>query len=226
MNVSAVNCTPIKPQVSFGNDQDSNKNYDHILSTTKDLNDQLIHSDQIKKPLAIAGSLGLAGLTAFVMGQKLATPISKITFNKGKENAKTLASCFENTLKHASHAVKNAASKLGNDGSTKIGKVKNAAGKAIGKAEELARGAYKKIAYSGIANNAEASDKAAKAFQNVVGIACVPTALAAVSSKDADGNGLSDIMQNDVNPYDKTKDKMDKYVHNAYVLTELLGDVL
>ena len=75
MNVSAVNCTPIKPQVSFGNDLDSN--YNQIINKTQELNDELIHSDQIKKPLAVAGSLGLAALAAFVTGQKIASPFAK-----------------------------------------------------------------------------------------------------------------------------------------------------
>ena len=224
MNVSAVNCTPIKPQVSFGNDSDTN--YNQIINKTQELNDQLVHSDQIKKPLAIAGSLGLAALAAYVTGQKIASPFAKKIIGKNTENAKTLACCFEDTLKRGSSAVREKASKLMGDTSTKTGKLKNTAGEILRKTEKFARNAYKKVAYFGIDDNIEAADKAVKAFQNIGGCVAVPAAIAITTSKDVDGNGVSDMLQTEANPYDKTRNKMDKYMHNAYVLTELIDTIL
>ena len=56
--------------------------------------------------------------------------------------------------------------------------------------------------------------------------AAVPAAIAITATKDVDGNGVSDMLQTEANPYDKTRNKMDKYMHNAYVLTELIDTIL
>ena len=54
MNISATNCTPIKPQASFKGDNNfSDKEFDKLMEISDKFNDEYVHSDNIKKPLAI-----------------------------------------------------------------------------------------------------------------------------------------------------------------------------
>ena len=214
MDVSAVNCTPIKPQGSFGNDEDTN--YAQVLRITKDLNDEFVHSDEIKKPLAAMASIGLAGLLAFAGGKKIGSIISSLSKNR-------LPQAFEGALKNGSKAVKDTAAKLVKENpSTKLEKAKNIAGKVIGKTEELARKGYKKLAYAGIPNEATAADKATSAFKNIAGWAGVATIFPGICSRDTDDDGVNDILQKGQNAYTGTETKFNKYMHNTSVLADLV----
>ena len=72
MNVSAINCSPIKPQVSFGAPEgvdEANK----VLTLSKELSDTFKKEDsegnQIKNPLHTAVSVLTAGMAMFALGK-------------------------------------------------------------------------------------------------------------------------------------------------------------
>ena len=64
MSIPAVNCTTIKPQVSFGNaDSDEERLYNYS-KVAEEVNDNHRNSQNVKKPVAAAVSVVLAGLIA------------------------------------------------------------------------------------------------------------------------------------------------------------------
>ena len=116
MNVSAVNCTPLKPQVSFGNNEDVS--YAQVLNLTKGLNDEFVSSEEIKSPVAALASIGLAGLLAYAGGKGVGNILSKVS--KGR-----IVTGFEGLLKGVSTKAKDFSGKLINQNPGKLNKVKN-----------------------------------------------------------------------------------------------------
>jgi len=205
MSISAVNCTPIKPQVSFGKDDYSDREFMALQKLTDDLNDTFVNSDDIKKPAAIAASIALAGVVAFVSGQKIASVVTRV--------APKLPETIQGGLRKGANFVKNQAVKLQSEApSTKLDKAKNVAGKAIGKAECVARDLYKKVA----------TGDAVSTFKNAVGLGAVATVVPTVCSKDNDGDGVSDIMQKGTNAYTGTKTRFGAILENTSKFAELV----
>ncbi len=226
MNISATNCTPIKPQASFGGNEKGNSHIDKELPSDEytrtiiiadKANEDLVNSDSIKKPIAAAASVALAGLVAFVSGKKIAQVATSV--------CKTLPTTVENTLKKSSSIVQEKASKLASESSGKLAKAKNITGKALKKTEEFARKGYTKIAYSGIADNVVNPERANKAFQNVVGAATVAATVPVVCSKDSDGNGVADLMEKTTNAYAGTTKKCSSAVQGASQIAELISEL-
>lgn len=219
MNVSAINCTPIKPQTpSFnGGFVDKSDDYDRVVEVTSRINDEFVESDSIKKPVAAAASIGLAGLLAFASGKKLATFASTYL----KKAPQTL----ETALKTGSKAVKNASKTLINENPDKLSKAKNIAGKAIEGAENIARKGYKKLAYAGISEEVVNPERATKAFQNIGGWLGLATVFPAICGRDANNDGVSDILQRGQNAYTGTKGTFDRAFENTSKIAEL-ADIL
>ncbi len=204
MSISAVNCTPIKPQVSFGKDEYSDRDFMAVQKLTDDLNDTFVNSDDIKKPAAVAASVALAGVIAFVSGKKIASTITKI--------APKLPEMLEGGLRKGANFVKNQAAKLQTEApATKLEKAKDLAGKAIGKTESFARNLYKKVA----------TGDAVSTFKNAAGLGAVATVVPTVCSKDNDGDGVSDIMQKGTNAYTGTKTRFGTILDNTSKLADL-----
>ncbi len=214
MNISATNCTPIKPEASFkGNFYETSSDYDRVLRVTNQLNDEFVESDDIKKPFAAAASIGLAGLLAFASGKKLASIFTTY--------AKKAPVAMEGLLKQGSKSAQDFATSLINENPDKLSKVKNVAGKAIGQVEKLARNGYKKLVYSGIPESANVQERATKAFQNAAGWVGLATVFPAICGRDANDDGVSDILQKGQNAYTGTKTKFGKAFEETSKIAEL-----
>ncbi len=236
MNVSAVNCTPIKPQVAFqrkidSDDYNSTKsatdesktdkifdtdNYKSVKSATDKIFDTYIKSSDIKKPLAIAGSIGLVFLCAFAGGKAIASQVATI--------CPQLPQTFEKGLKSVHGKVKNVVASLTKEveNPTKKDKLKNLAGKTLDKTDDAAKSMYKKLSKMGILKKAENSvddaikkaessvDDATRAFTNISGLASVATVVPPILGKDSDDNGVNDILEKTQNAYTGKKVNIDQ----------------
>ena len=233
MNVSAINCTPIKPQVSFGNEPESerpvidadyrevesnDKNPADILVLTEDINKNFVNSKELKTPIGAVVSVALAGLTAYATGSIAASGISRAFNFVTKKN---LPLALEKGLKATSKTIKKASTSLINDNAGKIAKVKNIAGKVIGKTGEIAKNTYTKIAYRGVPEGADVAVKASKGFQNIMGLGAVATILPKALKTDENGDGVSDIMQRATNSYGKAKEQGNAYLNQINTINSL-----
>lgn len=191
MAVPAVNCSPIKPQTSFG--KANGENYNEVVKLTDSLNDDFVNSSQIKKPVAAAASIALAALVAYVGGSKIASVITKV--------APKAPEVFTSNIDKVGNTVSKVAKNLQKEAPGKLGKVKNFAGKALSKAGTVVKKGYDKIG-GNIENVAEKSNTV---FQNVFGVGAMATILPGLFSKDCDQNGVSDILEKGQNAYTGTK---------------------
>ena len=241
MSISAIKCTPIKPQVSFRADDAQQKEIDH--EKLHGLAEELASSEnstKIKKPLAVIASFAaLAGL-AYGGGKKVATGVNAI-YEKAvaaakpvvKEAADDVANAAKEGADDAAKAIKNSnlgvvledglkkASSLATKGIdklrvstaddiaelTKSQKVRNKAADVLQKGLDLAKTGYKKIAYSGIADDVVGADRAKQAFENVAGAAGLVYGTAQVLSDDGDKttgekpNKIADILEKGPSAY-------------------------
>ena len=76
MKVSAINATPIKPQ-SFGMAKEDRKEIETVLDKTDAVYGAVVQPN-VKKPIAIVASVGLAVLSAYLFGSKLAYGATKV----------------------------------------------------------------------------------------------------------------------------------------------------
>ncbi len=211
MNVSAVNCTPIKPQASFGRN-DFENDYSNAKTKVADFQQNLVDSDDIKSPAGIALSVAASVAGIYAVGKFAGGSIASMF--------KSAPVKFESTLKKGSEFVQKKAQTLTTDMNPgKLNKAKNFAGKAISKTEELARKGYKKIAYSGIADDIVNPERANKAFKNAAGAATVAAVVPQIIRKDSNDDGVKDIMQKSQNAYIGAQSK----VNNLSALGELIS---
>lgn len=123
MNVSAINCTPIKPQVSFGNEQE---NYERALYIAKDLTDEYVRADDIKNPFQVMLSITAAAGKSFLQGASTFLGLDLISKGAVSNGIKKAGKKVVNSLERA-------AVKIGDSSAVKKG-VSNAlasAGKTI-----------------------------------------------------------------------------------------------
>ena len=85
MSISAINCTPIKPNVSFGQETAETKKYGEVVKATDTLNDTLVKSEDIKTPAQVALSITIAGLTAFAGAKALTSLVTKFFPNAAEK---------------------------------------------------------------------------------------------------------------------------------------------
>ena len=95
-------------------------------------------------------------------------------------------------------------------------------GKTVTGAVNYGKSLYRKIAYSGVADDATAAVRQAKAFANLGGIAGIATAFPAVVAKDSNNDGVSDILQTGQNAYTGAKTKMGQVMEEAGKFSELV----
>ncbi|MCD7879467.1 MAG: hypothetical protein LUG16_06000 [Candidatus Gastranaerophilales bacterium] len=199
MSIAPVNCTPIKPQASFGQKADYDETY-VALKKVDEINDKYVNSKDVKSPFQIGLSCAAALAGIYAAGKAGASLVTKVV--------PKLPVMIENTLKSGSGLVKKASESLQKEVPGKLGKLKNASGKVLEKSENAARNLYKKVAYSKIAEDVVNPERAQKAFANVVGAAAVATTVPQILTKDADGDGIKDIAQKSQNVYTGVKNNL------------------
>ncbi len=211
MNISGVNCTPLKPAFASNSNEDSK--YRDVLTATDKLEDSLVLSSDIKSPIQTVAAVGLATVVAFVSGRKIGSLIS--TFAK---NAPTQ---LENTLKKGADFVKTKAEGLKIDNPANIAeKLKNKTGKLLVSAEKTGRNAYRKFANLGLKEGALRADNA---FKNLAGVATVASVIPPVCKRDTNGDGVADIAQFKKNVYTGTKSKCGDMVNSASKIAEAIS---
>lgn len=211
MNISAVNCTPIKPQASFKGENEFD--YDKILAATTKVNDEFVNSEDVKSPLAAAISLGIAGVLAFASGKQLGSLFSKFV--------KKAPDYLDDVVAKSGKYVNIAKEKLATTNTGKVAKVRNLASKGLGFVQSKASTAYEKIANFGLHEGADIVAKKANAFNNVAGCIGLASVFPTVLKRDTNEDGVSDILQKSHNAYTGTKTKMDGVFEKAGVLAEL-----
>lgn len=208
MNVSAVNCTPIKPQVAFGNEKELD--YNNIKTVTDKVNDEFCNSSNIKKPLAAVSSVLIAALLTFTGGKKVGTMLANVSKNK-------LPNLMKKGVYSLSVGAKKLSSNLKNDLPTKAGKLKNMASSALKKSSNGILTGYKKLA-----GNVKGQEGAVKAFEKMTGIVALSSVFPSVLAKDNNEDGVKDILQRGQNAYTGSSKKMDGILEKTSVVADLI----
>lgn len=196
MNISAVNCTPIKPQTSFGTSQctyDATK----VLQLSKKLEDSFkTQQANIEDPSCIDETITPKGhiqTAVSVLGACAAM------FALGKGAGKGLvalakkvpASAKENILntgKKAATAISEQAAKL-----PKNEKVSTILSNTVGKAFNAAK--------AHVIKNPE------KSFTTAAGVLAATTLVPSIATADGNNDGIADIAQNNINAYESVFQK-------------------
>lgn len=210
MSISAINCVPIKPQVNFGRDNEKELDYNNVVCVADKLNDNFVHSSTIKKPLAIASSLALATLIAYVGGSKVATGISKIIPSAPNK----VVGGIDKLIKKSADTAKI----LKESPTGKMGTVKKFAGKTLGLVSKVSAKGYDKLG----GNIADTAKKNAKVFENIIGLGATASILPGLLSKDANEDGVSDILQKGQNAYTGAKTSVNESLGNLTLFGELI----
>ncbi len=218
MNVSAVNCTPIKPTVSFGAERGE---YEKVAGLTDQMTDSYISANDIKTPGQVVASVGAAGVKAFASGAIAAGLIAGLF--KGAPTK------LQGALKAGSKKVRCVAANLTDD-AAKHAKVKKPVGKAIAKAEEIARSAYKKFINADVRSLTddmaddvarEINANATRGFQKLGGALSTAAIVPAILTRDNDGDGVKDLVQKSQSAYDKVDSKNRELTNNLAAMAEL-----
>ena len=173
MNVSAINCTPIKPQASFG--KKGEVDYKSALDLASQMSDKYVHADDIKTPTQVVASVGFAGFKTFLKGAFTFAGIDTL-FHGGASNF------VKDTAKKGLGLVNTAVTKLETGASSKVKDFALKGLKGIQtKAPELA-GKVKLPVLAGLVSMA----------------ALVP----AICTRDNNGDGIKDIAQKSQSAYD------------------------
>ncbi len=198
MSISAVDCTPIKPQVSFGNAESSSTprqtksfaedkaNYDSLVMASSDLQESI---PEQKSFLGTVASVAVAAAVMYGGGKLVGSKINEI--------APKFAPALVDGLRNGANTIRNKAAEL----SQKDGKVASAVGKGIAKAEKFARNVYK--------NHIQKGGSPADAMKNLAGSAGLIFGTGRVVTVDANvdpttgekGDNIADIKQKGVNAY-------------------------
>lgn len=211
MNISGVNCTPLKP--AFTSNQEEDAQYTNFLNATDKLEDSLVLSSNIKSPIQTVAAVGLATVVAFISGRKIAGVITNF--------AKNAPTQLENALKKGADFVKTKAEGLNIDNPANItDKLKNKTGKLLVSAEKTGRNAYRKFANAGLKEGALRADNA---FKNLAGVITVASVIPSTCKKDTNEDGVADIAQRNQNVYTGTKSKCGDMVNSASKIAEAIS---
>lgn len=201
MNVSAVNCTPIKPQASFGHDPELKKDkeirredYDQALTIIDKLSDEYVKSDDIKNPFQVVLSVVAAGGKSFMKGASTFLGLDLIT--KGGAT---------NFVKSAGKGVVSSLNKV---------------------AEKIGESSAVRKNISGVLNKASESFVNVGSKCKVPVLAGALSALAlvpAICSRDNDGDGVKDIIQKSQSAYDNFEKNSSNMLSGASQIAELVS---
>ena len=173
MNISAINCTPIKPHVSFRSEHDDN--YQEFASKAMSLEDQFCPCDEeAPEKKSMIGTL-----------VSLATAVL-ITYAGGKFAADKFSTIFKGTAANVNGRLAKFA-----DGNT-MKAVGSYLGKKSGKVAEFGKTVFDKVT-TGL--------KSPEAFKNVAGALAVAAFVPQIATVDRNGDGIRDISQKQVNAY-------------------------
>ena len=78
------------------------------------------------------------------------------------------------------------------------------------------------MAYSGIADDVVGADRAQKAFENVAGAVGLATVVPEIVSRDANEDGVEDILQKSQNAYTSTEEKIAQVTKDLGVVTDII----
>ena len=188
MSISAINCTPIKPQTSFGSAQGVDE-AQKVLELSRQLNDSFTcskcsdgdcDSEKVtnKNPLQTAISVLGACATMFALGKgagKGVVALAKKVPASAKEN-------ILNTGKKAAAAISEQAAKLPKN--EKVSTIlSNTVGKAFNRAKDV------------VMKNPE------KSFTTAAGVLAATTLVPSIATVDGNKDGVADIAQNNINAY-------------------------
>ncbi len=235
MSISDVNCTPIKPQVSFKGDDDSastivlvnsSKDLSNVVNKSDKIYDEYVNNKNVKKPIAAIVSVAMAAILSLAAGKAAASKVAQVSecaasaVSKGLKLNKpinlNLPEMWEKLLKLTSKGMKKASENLVKENpASKLEKFKNISGKAIELSEKGLKAAYKKVAYSGIKATDDIAIKQTKAFVNMGGLAGLAVFFPTFCKKDKNEDGVSDIMQTNINAYTGTRSSVDKFFEKA-----------
>lgn len=243
MSITPVNCTPIKPQVSFGNhdglniyavtaSDDNLEKFDRVYNSVKDIPDT-----KIKKPLVAAISVATAAFFTFISGKMIASKTADLAKTgveslknlipalKGKNISLNLPELTNKAAKGISKGMKAVAENLKvSTPVTKGQKVKNAASKVVGFTEDKAKRLYKTVLYSNAETLApEIANK--KAFEKIGGIVALSTVFPSLIKRDENDNGVSDILEKGQNAYTGAKQKVGGVFEKVSKFAEVISSL-
>ncbi len=192
MNVSSINCTPIKPQVAFG--MATEENYRNALESAKQMNDTFVESNDIKTPLQTVAAVGFAGLQTFIKGAATFALVDKITKGNVSKFIKNTGKSTVKVLNNVSNSLKGGASNKARTliaaGSDKIA----SAIKTVGKNVKL---------------------------PVLAGVAAMAALVPVICSRDNNEDGVKDIAQKSQSAYKAADKKMNKLVDDTSTITKL-----
>lgn len=187
MSISAVNCTPIKPQTSFGSREIVPGEYEakKVLELSKQLNDSfgnkynsdgelITNKNHVQTFISVLGACA----TMFALGKGAGKGVVALA-------KKVPASAKQGILdasKKAADLVSEKAAKL-----PKNPKISSALSNTVGKAFNSVRAAVTK--------NPE------KSFTTAAGVIAASTLVPAIATADGNNDGVADIAQNNINAY-------------------------
>ena len=199
MNISAVNCSPIKPQ-SFGMAQDINE-VRKMLDTSKELGDIYSKTDDDgitqKTPLGSFLSGAVAVFATFVGG--------KIVANKALTPCPNLPDKIYNGLKTGADFVRTYADDIAING----GKVSGTVANGVSKLQRNARQVFKQVT---------AGKNFGDVLSTAVGIGSLVTLAPDILTVDGNKDGKADITQ-------KGSQKVNAYA-NAITSIDLISSVM
>ncbi len=187
MSISAqMNCTPIKPQVSFGSNQE--KDYEKVVSAANKIADSYTSSSkdgeerpEQKSKMGTLVSVATAALLMYAGGKFAASKVNEV-FPK-------VAPALENGLRKSADFIREKTAVLSGNGN----RVASTIGKIGSKTEQAARNIYKSCIKKG--------GDAAESMKNLAGAAALATGFPKVVTVDGNEDGVRDISQKNVNAY-------------------------
>ncbi len=195
MNVSAINCTPIKPQASFGSSREDN--YKQALELASRMSDEYVAADDIKTPGQILASVGFAGFKTFLKGAFTFAGID--TLFKGGAT-----SFVKSSAKKGLNLVNNAVANLEKAGATSR---------------------VKDFALKGLKNIQNKAPELASKFGNklpfLAGIASMAFLVPAICTRDNNDDGIKDIAQKSQSAYDNFDKKTSGLMNGVSEVAQL-----
>ena len=196
--------------------------YQQTSQKVKDITDGYI-SKEVKSPAQIAFSMALVGLKTFICGAGAAMLLASVF--------KTAPTKTQKALKSVSKELVDFSKKVVDDPTTKLQKITNFAKKGIGKTEEIARDAYKKVICKGFEAIPEGADEKIikeitdknnlKAFTRLGGASAVAALTPAIFKKDEDGDGVKDILQKAQTRSEQLDKKFNTFGEEVLAMTQL-----
>ena len=189
MAIFAISNSCVNNRIPFKNSENDVKD-EPPKGHSYNFRNHFVNSKDIKEPVVVAGTLVGAALLSYLSVQCIAAGILA-------RFAPNLSTKVETGVRNTANKVKQNAAKwqeTKQDGV--LSKVKYYTGKAVGKVEAGARKLYKGIAYIGLPETMQGKERTCNAFGNIAGTGAFGITLHQLCTKDSDGDGIKDILQN------------------------------